>query len=94
MDVGSNPVLIGLIALIGLLVLFGPPIWWYRHGRDPRERRKPNWWAIIFGVIVLIGTRGRIAKGDWVGWAVSLVRYATGAWIIAWGAKGSRKFKL
>ncbi len=88
MDAGSNPLLIGLIALVGLLAILGPPIWWYQHGRKPSEKKKLIWWAIIFGVIILSGTRPT-AKGDWLGWVASIIRIEMGVWIIAWGVKGS-----
>jgi len=88
MDAGSNPLLIGLTALVGLLVILGPPIWWYHHGRRPSKKKKLIWWAIIFGVIILSGTRPT-AKSDWLGWAASIIRIEMGVWIIAWGVKGS-----
>ena len=88
MAVGSNPLLLALIVLAVFLVLLAPPIWWFRHGRNPSERRKRIWWAIICGLIVLSGTRPT-AKGDWTSAAINIVRIEMGVWIITWGLKGS-----
>ena len=90
MDIGANPYLIALFALVGLLAVFGPPSWWYWHGRKPGEQREKNWAAIIFGLHVLISIGYITAKGDWLGWVVNMGRVFGGAWIIAWGAKGTR----
>ena len=92
MDIGSNPSLIAVFALVFLLAVFGPPVWWYSHGRKPGERREKNWGAILFGALVLIsiGYVKPSSKGDWFGWVVNVGRITAGAWIIAWGAKGTR----
>ena len=92
MDIGSNPYLIALFAFVGLLAVFGPPAWWYWHGRKPGERREKNWGAILFGLLVLIsiGYIKPTAKGDWFGWVANMGRIFGGTWIVAWGAKGSR----
>jgi len=89
MDAGLRALFIGLITVGVLLIVFGPPIWWYRRGRMPNQKRKPIWWAIVFGVIVISGTRPTV-KGDNLGWAVNIIRVEMGVWIVAWGAKGSQ----
>jgi hypothetical protein len=81
-----------LLAIIVLLAIMAPPIWWYRRGRRPGERREKRWGAIFFGILILIsvGYVRPTAQGDWIGWIVNMVRVFGGAWMIAWGAKGSR----
>ena len=92
MDIGSNPLVIGLFALVVLLAVFGPPAWWYSHGRKPGERREKRWGAILLGVlmIVSIGYVKQTNRGEWLAWALNIGRVVGGAWLLAWGAKGTR----
>lgn len=92
MGIGSNPLLVGLLALALLLVVFGPPAWWYTRGRKPGERREKRWGAILLGVLVIvsIGYVKPTSRGDWLGWTVNMIRMVGGAWLLAWGAKGGR----
>jgi hypothetical protein len=91
MDVGSNVFLISLLALGLMLAVFGPPAWWYWHGRKPGERREKRWGAILFGGLLMIslGYIKPTDKWDWVGWAANIGRIVCAAWLIAWGARGS-----
>ena len=46
-------------------------------------------------LIISIGYVKPTVKGDWIGWAVNVGRLVAGAWIIAFGAKGSKaKYSL
>ena len=87
----SKPAII-LFGLLGLLVIVGPPIWWYSHGKTLGEKREKKWGAILLGFLLLIslGYVQPTAKGDWIGWTVNMVRILGGVWLIAFGAKGSR----
>jgi hypothetical protein len=91
MDSQPNVPLILFLALLGMFAIFGPPAWWYWHGKKPGERRERRWQAILLGalLIITIGRIGPTVKGDWLGWAISIARISAGAWLIAWGARGS-----
>ena len=92
MESTPNLVLIILYVIGVFLTVLGPPIWWYRRGRLPGERREKNWAAIFIG-IVLIGSLGSpkpSAKGDWMPAVLAIGRVLIGAWSIAIGAKGKR----
>jgi len=97
MDIGSNIPLLIVLVLLMFFAIFGPPVWWYRRGVKPGERREKKWGAIILGslLIISIGYVKPTVKGDWIGWAVNVGRLVAGAWIIAFGAKGSKaKYSL
>ncbi|MBN9663648.1 MAG: hypothetical protein J0H49_35950 [Acidobacteria bacterium] len=92
MDIGSNPLLIGFIVLVGFLAIFGPPAWWYTRGRKPGERREKRGGAILLGILIIIsiGYVQPAVRGDWFGWSVNMARVVGGVWLLAWGAKGAR----
>ena len=83
--------LIILVALLGLLAIVGPRVWWYSHGKKPDEKREKKWGAILLGFLLLIslGYVQPTVKGDWIGWSVNMGRILSGVWLIAFGAKGS-----
>jgi hypothetical protein len=96
-DIGSNVQAIVAVALVMFFAIFGPPVWWYRRGVKPGERREKKWGAIILGalLIISIGYIKPTVKGDWIGWAANVARLIAGAWIIAFGVKGSKaKYSL
>jgi multisubunit Na+/H+ antiporter MnhB subunit len=89
---GSNPLAVAALAVGMFVIVFGPPVWWYSHGRRAGERRERRWGAIILGLIVLLSASyiRPSATAEWVAWAANLSRIVGGAWLIAWGAKGKR----
>jgi len=91
MNIGSNEYLLVSIALVGMLAIIGPPIWWYGRGRRLGERRERKWGVILFGVLLLmsVGYGQPTAKGDWLRWLVNMGRAVAGVWIIALGARGT-----
>jgi hypothetical protein len=86
----SNPVII-TIALVGLLAVFGPPMWWYSHGRKFGEKREKKWGAVLLGIVMLasVGATPVPAKGNWFFTSFMIARAVGGVWLIAFGAKGS-----
>lgn len=90
-NLGSNPFLIGLLVLVVFLAVFGLPMWWYMRGWKPGERRERRWGAIMFGILLLgsVGTIGPGAGGR-IAAVVAMARAVGGAWLVAWGAKGTR----
>jgi hypothetical protein len=88
----SPPITVLLIALAGLLIVLGPPLWWYSRGKKLGERREKNWIAIGIGILLLASLVASqpAAKGNWLAWSASMVRVLGGVWLIAYGAKGSK----
>lgn len=86
----SDTVVITL-ALVGLLVVFGPPMWWYSHGRRFGEKREKKWGAILLGIVLVgsVGATPATGKGDRLLAGFTIARVIAGAWLIAFGAKGS-----
>jgi hypothetical protein len=86
----SDTVVITL-ALVGLIAVFGPPMWWYSRGRKLGEKREKKWGAILLGVLLLasVGATPVPAKGNWVFTSFIVARALAGVWLIAFGAKGS-----
>ena len=86
----SDTVIIAL-ALVGLLAVFGPPMWWYSHGRKPGEKREKKWGAILIGILLIgsVGSTPTPAKGNWLFASFTVARALAGVWLIAFGAKGS-----
>jgi hypothetical protein len=86
----SDSVVITL-AFVGLLAVFGPPMWWYSHGRKLGEKREKKWGAILLGILLVasVGATPATAKGDWLFKGLTIARALAGAWLIAFGAKGS-----
>jgi hypothetical protein len=79
------------LAVIGLLVIIAPPMWWYSRGRKLGEKRKRNWTAIHLGAFLIAseGITPMPTKGDWLLKSFNLARALAGVWLIAFGAKGS-----
>jgi hypothetical protein len=91
MELRSNIFLIGLVLLVGFLAVFGLPMWWFMRGRKPGERREKRWGAILLGILLFasVGAGNPAAKGNWVASTTVIARAVGGAWLIAWGAKGT-----
>ena len=83
--------IVAVLAFAGLLAVFGPPMWWYSHGRRVGEKREKKWGAILFGILLIgsVGATPTPAKGNWLFTTFTIVRALAGAWLIAFGAKGS-----
>ena len=79
------------IALVGLLAVVGPPMWWYSHGRKFGEKREKQWGAILLGILVFgsVGATPTPAKSNWLFTSFTIARALAGVWLIAYGAKGS-----
>lgn len=85
----SHLLLIGWAALVALLAVFGPPMWWYSHRRKAGEKRQKRWGPILLGILLIagVGPTPPGARISWVWW-FNVARAVGGAWLIAWGAKG------
>jgi hypothetical protein len=82
------------LGFVGLLAVFGPPMWWYSHGRKPGEKREKKWGAIMLGILLVasVGATPAPRPGQAANWMLvgfTLARAIAGVWLIAFGAKGS-----
>ena len=86
-----NDTVIVILAFAGLLAVFGPPMWWYSHGRKLGEKREKKWGAVLLGIFLIasVGATPTPAKGNWLFTSFTIARALAGAWLIAFGAKGS-----